>query len=93
MATAVLVGAGLLMLLLVGWAGHRTLTSRGSHSSGTADALGNFIDVFDPSRARADRDLDSREHQGEIIPSPDDDDRPVRVDLDTGRARVRRPKT
>ena len=44
-------------------------------------ALGNFIDVFDPARARADRDLDSREHQGEIIPSPDDDDRPVRVDL------------
>jgi len=86
-AAALVVGA------LVLWSGHRMLRNGGAPSSGASDALGSFIDVFDPARARADRDLDSREHQGEIIPSPDDDDRPVRVDLSTGRAHVRpRPK-
>jgi hypothetical protein len=91
MAIAVFVGAGVLVLLLVAWAGHRTLTARGSHSSGTADALGNFIDVFDPARARADRDLQSREHMGEVIPSPDNDDPPIRIDTEAMRATIRRP--
>lgn len=92
--TGIVLGAGaLLMLVLVVWAGHRTLT-RGDRSGGgaTADAMGNFIDVFDPARARADRDLRSKEHQGPVVPSPDDDHLPVRVDLTTGRARVRRPR-
>ena len=92
--TAVVFGvAGLLVLGLVVWAGHRMLLKPSAGSGAAVGALGNFIDVFDPARARADRDLDSREHQGEIMPSPDDDDRPVRVDLSTGRAHVRpRPK-
>jgi len=54
------------------------------------DAFGNFIDVFDPARARADRDLDSKEHQGEILPAPDADDLPVTVDLESGTARIKR---
>ena len=63
--------AGLLVLGLVVWAGHRMLTERRSGaSSATGGALGNFIDVFDPARARADLDLDSKEHQGEVLPSP-----------------------
>ena len=83
--------AGLLVLGLVLWAGHRMLLERRSGASRAAGgALGNFIDVFDPARARADRDLDSKEHQGEVLPSPDDADLPVRVDLDSGTARVRR---
>jgi len=83
--------AGLLVLGLVLWAGHRMLLERRSGASSAAGgALGNFIDVFEPARARADRDLDSKEHQGEVLPSPDDADLPVRVDLDSGTARVRR---
>jgi len=83
--------AGLLVLGLVLWSGHRMVTERRDGvSSATGGALGNFIDVFDPARARADRDLDSKEHQGEVIPSPDDADLPVRVDLDSGTARVKR---
>jgi len=83
--------AGLLVLGLVVWSGHRMVTERRTGgSAGTAGALGNFIDVFDPARARADRDLDSQEHQGEVVPSPDDADLPVRVDLDSGTARIRR---
>jgi hypothetical protein len=84
-------GAGLLVLGLVLWSGHRMLNERRSGgSSATGGALGNFIDVFDPARARADRDLDSKEHQGELMPSPDEHDLPVTVDLESGTARIRR---
>jgi hypothetical protein len=82
--------AGLLLLVLVVAAGTRILRHHDGAGSGASDALGSFIDVFDPARARADRDLDSREHQGEVIPSPGDDDRPVRVDLSKGTVRIRR---
>lgn len=68
---------------------HRTLTSAGRQSSGMADAFGNFIDVFDPGQARAERDLKSQEHQGAIIPSLDDDDRPMRIIESAGRRIVR----
>ncbi len=89
--TAIVFGAaGFLVLALVLWAGHRMVTEhRSGTSSATAGALGNFIDVFDPARARADRDLESKEHQGEVLPSPDDADLPVSVDLASGRARIR----
>ena len=43
------------------------------------DAFGNFIDVFDPGQARAQRDLKHEEHKGPVTPSPDDDDDPVRL--------------
>jgi hypothetical protein len=85
-------GALLLVLVLVAWAGHRMLTEqRDGTSTMTAGALGNFIDVFDPARSRADEDLKSKEHQGDVLPAPDDADLPVRIDLDKGTARIRRP--
>jgi len=90
----VFVIAGALVLGLLAWAGHRMLTAdRPPGSGGASDALGNFIDVFDPARARADRDLESREHQGEVVPSPDDEDPPVTIDTVRMRATVRRPRT
>jgi hypothetical protein len=86
--------AGALVLGVLGWAGHRMLVSdRPPGSGGASDALGNFIDVFDPARARADRDLESKEHQGEVAPSPDDDDQPVSIDVARMRATVRMPRT
>ncbi len=61
------------------------------------DALGNFIDVFDPGQARAQRDLKHEEHKGPVTPSPDDDDDPVRlVNGPDGRpraVRIRRPSS
>ena len=69
--------AGAAVLVLLAWAGHRMLTSADRVGGGASDALGSFIDVFDPARARADRDLESKEHQGEVAPSPDDEDLPV----------------
>lgn len=87
---AVFAGAGLVLLVLVVAAGHRTLRNGGPTGSGMADGLGSFIDVFDPARARADRDLKSHDNQGTVTPNPDDDDRPVRVDLNKGVVRVRK---
>ena len=87
-----LVGFLVLLLVVMAW-GSRLLRTGSRTSGGTADALGNFIDVFDPARARADRDLMSRRHQGEAAPSPDeDDDRPFWVIDGPGRqVRIRRP--
>lgn len=87
----VLVGVGLLLLVLVVVAGHRILRSGGPASSGMADGLGSFIDVFDPARARADRDLKSHQNQGAVIPNPEDDEPPVVVDLVRRVVRIRRP--
>ena len=91
--TGILLGAAgvLVLALVVVWAGHRMVTGPRDGTAGAADALGNFIDVFDPARARADRDLQSKEHQGDVLPSPDDADLPVRVDLDSGTAHIRKP--
>jgi hypothetical protein len=84
-AALVIVGA------LVVWSGHRMLRNGGAASSGAADGLGNFIDVFDPARARADRDLESHKNMGEVLPAPDDDedDEHPRWSLDLLRGEVR----
>jgi hypothetical protein len=87
-------GVGVIVLaLVVVAAGNRMLRNHTGSGGGMADSLGSFIDVFDPARARADRDLESKENQGEVIPSPDDDERPVDVDLASNRATVRRSVT
>jgi hypothetical protein len=46
---------------------------------GIGDAFGNFIDVFDPAQAKAQRDLEAEEHKGPVAPTPDDEDDPVRL--------------
>lgn len=87
------------VITLAAWAGHRALVRADGSGSGTADALGNFIDVFEPARARAARDLREHEHAGPVTPVPDPDDqdeRPVRLQLGPdGRprtARIRRSR-
>jgi hypothetical protein len=82
--------AGVIVLGLVMVAAGQRLLRPGRRTSGMADSLGNFIDVFDPARARADRDLKSHDNQGAVIPDPDGDDKPVAVDLVKGTARIRR---
>ena len=92
-ATAAFAAVFVLLFVLVVMSAHRTLTRSGNATSGMSDALGSFIDVFDPARARAERDLKSKQNQGPIIPSPDDEDRPIKV-IDSGGRRVveiRRP--
>ena len=78
-------------VLLAAWSGTRMLRSGEMSGGGAADMLGGAIDVFDPGKSRADRDLAEEQNKSEIVPSPDPLDRPLRVDLRTGRATVRRP--
>jgi hypothetical protein len=92
MLLVAVVVATLVVCGLVMWAGTRMLTAPGPRSSGAADALGNFIDVFDPARARADRDLESHKNMGEVLPSPDDDHPVWKVDLHRNRVRIPRPR-
>jgi hypothetical protein len=91
--TGLAIAAGALVVLgVIMWAGHRMLNEeRTGSSSGGGGALGAFTDVFDPARSRAEHDLDSKEHQGELLPAPLDADLPVKIDLDSGTARVKRP--
>jgi len=82
-----------LVTALVLVAGHRMLTHDGPHSSSLSDGLGTFIDVFDPARARADRDLESHKNMGEVLPAPDDEDHPVwKVDLHKNVVRIPRSR-
>ena len=85
-AVVVVIG---LMIALALWLGHRTLGAGGTTSS-SGNAFGGF-DVFDPGRARAQDDLDSKETEGEALPAPNDEDVPVRVDLRTGKVHIRKP--
>ncbi|WP_193610300.1 hypothetical protein [Nocardioides lijunqiniae] len=84
MAELVWVSAGAAVLALVIWTGHRTLTSGGDASSGAADALGSFIDVFHPAQARSMREIKRHFDAGPVIPSPDDDDDDALVRLVRG---------
>ena len=87
----VLSAGGLLVLLVVVWAGHRMLRNPTGTGAGAADGMGIFIDAFDPGRARADQDLKSKDHESEVTPSADGNDRPPEIDHLTMRARIRRP--
>jgi hypothetical protein len=91
--TGLAIAAGALVVLgLIMWAGHRMLNEeRAGTSSGGGGALGGFTDVFDPARSRAEHDLDSKEHQGELLPAPLDADLPVTVDLESGTAKIKKP--
>ncbi len=90
----VVVGLALVLVTaLVAWVGHRMLFAPGPRTSGMADGLGNFIDVFDPARSRAEDDLRSHRNMGEVLPSPDDDHPRWTVDLHRNVVRIPRPPT
>ena len=89
----VFAGAAVVLAALVIWAGHRMLTAPGPRGGGASDALGSFIEVFDPARANAERDLQSHRNMGEVLPSPDDGDHPNwRLDLQRNKVRIPRPR-
>lgn len=83
--------AGVLLLVFVVWTGHRMLRNPTGTGGGIADGMGVFVDAFDPGRARADRDLKSKDHESEVVPSADGDDHPIQIDHLTMQARIRRP--
>lgn len=89
MSVVLLVVGGVGLLLTVVVVGHRMIGSESATSTFT-DGMGSFMNVFDPSRERADEDLRSKKSEGEVLPSPDDEDLPVTVDLERGVARIKR---
>ena len=92
MIHVVIGAAGVVVLLLVVWAGHRMLRNPTGTGAGAADGMGVFIDVFDPGRARADRDLKSKDNETQVVPSPSDEHHPIQIDHVAMQARIRRPK-
>ena len=84
--------AGVALLLLVVWAGHRMLRNPAGTGGGVADGMGVFVDAFDPARSRADRDLKSKDNETQVVPSPSDEDHPIQIDHAAMQVRVRRPK-
>ncbi len=89
MVVVIAVALGLGLMVLAIWAGHHGLRNSGPTSAGVGNAFGGF-DVFDPGQGRMKEELDSKEHTREQLPSPEDDDRPVRVDLHTGKIHIRK---
>jgi len=90
---AALLVVGLVVVVVIGG---RMLRNSGESSGMLGDAFGNFIDVFDPSRARTDRELKRHLDAGPVTKSPDDeDDDPVRLirnpDGSPRAVRIRRP--
>jgi hypothetical protein len=84
---AVLVSAGLAI-----WFGNHSLRSQdGSSSAGVGNAFGGF-DVFDPGQGRMKDELDSKETEGEMFAAPEEDDRPIRVDLRSNTIHIRKPQ-
>ena len=80
---------GLVALIGVAvWFGNHSLRNHGPTSSG-GNAFGGF-EVFDPGQGRMREELDSKETEGEMFAAPDDDDRPVRVDLHTNKIHIRK---
>ncbi len=92
LTTAVVLG-GLALFALVVWAGTRMVAHPDPAAGSVGDAFGAGLAVFDPGKARADDDLDSRRHQSEIVPTPDEEDQPAwKVDLRHGTVRIPRAR-
>ncbi len=93
LVVAILAGTALALVLF-----QRSLDRPGGRRGhgGMHDAMGNLIDVFEPGRARADRELRRHHDSGPIsrIPDDEDDDPMVLLTHPDGTpraARVRRP--
>lgn len=83
---AIGIGAAVVALPILVWLSHRMLTTSGDGGSGGADAFGAIVDVFEPARARADKDLESHNTMRQDTPTPGDDlgrsfneGRPIRI--------------
>jgi|GEM_PF-1830769 len=79
-ATLVVIGIAIVVVavalpLLSRWM--QSPGARAGAGSGMADGLGSFIDVFDPGRARSDRDLKDHHNAGPVTRTPDDEDDPI----------------
>jgi hypothetical protein len=77
---------------LVVWTGTRMLTHPAEGSTGAGVAFGAAFEAFDPARARADEDLESRKQMGEVLPTPDPEHPTWKVDLTRNQVRIPRSR-
>lgn len=88
-----LIGIGVVLLAIpvVVWASHRMLTTShadGTGGSGGADAFGGLVDIFEPARARAAKDLESHNTLRQEAPDAGKD---PGATIDQGHIRIKRP--
>ncbi len=65
---------------------------RRESGAGAGVAFGAAFEAFDPARARADEDLESRRQMGEVLPTPDPEHPVWNVDLQRNQVRIPRPR-
>lgn len=88
LAAVLLAGLGFAWVV---WMGTRMVAHPDPAATSVGDAFGAGLAIFDPGKARADDDLASRKHQSEVIPTPDEEDRPAwTVDLRRNQVRIPR---
>jgi len=87
-AAAVLLAGGALVV----WAGTRMINTAGESGAGAGVAFGAAFEAFDPARARADEDLESRRQMGEVLPTPDPEHPVWKVDLQGNQVRIPRQR-
>ena len=93
MVVLLLVAVGLAVLALVVWAGTRMVAHPDPAAGSVGGAFGAGLAVLDPGKARAEEDLESHQRLADVLPSPDEDDRPVwTVDLHRNRVRIPRQR-
>lgn len=88
LAVAVLLAGGALVV----WAGTRMINTAADSGAGAGVAFGAAFEAFDPARARADEDLESRRQMGEVLPTPDPEHPVWKVDLQRNQVRIPRPR-
>jgi hypothetical protein len=85
--------ASVLLLAVVVWMGTRMVRNPDPSAGAVAGAFGSGLGVFDPGAARAAKDLEDDRNHAEIVPTPDEHDRPTwRVDLTRGTVKIPPPE-
>lgn len=90
----VIVAVGIASVVLLGlivWMGTKMVAHPDPDAVSVGGAMGAGLGVFDPGAARASQDLEDNKNQTEVVPTPDEHDRPVwRVDLHRGTVKIPR---
>ncbi len=87
--TLAIIGLAVVGVALAIWWGTRQLVPEKMTGSIATSGIGVVAEVFDPGAHRSRLELDAQKERVKVAPSPDDDDRPVLVDLQARTAKVR----
>ena len=83
--------ASVLLLGVIVWMGTRMVAHPDPNAGSVGGSIGTGLGVFDPGAGRAREEIDDQLSQAEILPTPDEDDRPRwKVDLHRGTVKIPR---